>query len=194
MYADTSCMKQYLDMLIDPTGVALRKIVDEMAQARHIESLAEHTFIPEGGEYQALLDEVIADFTRGYGPALDSGADRTAFDGGDIVYKVGWPTSQMREVEAFENPASYGDLPVAPCRLVWHANGIPIVIMLTVRPATPDDDLPEWSTRIDHQQIGWRDGAWMVYDAGGPIDDIGSHGDCWLDPPMPAMFRQEQAA
>lgn len=141
-------------------------------------------------EFTEAYLAAMRDFEKVYGSELGSGAERCVYDGGDVVYKVGWPEAQLNEVAAFEDPRTYGGLPVAPCRIVWHESGLPIVIMLTVRPATPDDeDLPDWSTRIDHNQVGWRDGQWYVYDAGSAVGDLGENREHWLDSPLPRIFQ-----
>lgn len=100
-------------------------------------------------------------------PLLGSGYSRHVFDGGHVVYKVGLHAIQMHELRSYEQPSTYDDVPVAPCRIVWHESGIAILIMETVRPAARDEDLPEWASRVDDHQVGWRaSGECVVFDAG----------------------------
>lgn len=117
---------------------------------------------------------------------LGSGAQRTVFESkcGKVVYKIArtnydWGDAEecmdanLAEVARFEN--GYDGIPVAPCRIVWHESGVPIVVMEKLdKPQHECDDegvcedVPWWSHRVDGSQIGWSNllGCWAVYDAG----------------------------
>jgi hypothetical protein len=58
--------------------------------------------------------------------------------------------------------------PIAPCELVWHESGLPVVIMERIECDPERDDMPEWARRIDGHQVGWsqRASQWLIYDAG----------------------------
>lgn len=90
--------------------------------------------------------------------------------------------SSLYEFSCTEPDAAPG--PVAPCRLVWHESGLPIVIMERV--LTRDEMLegedgwpretphpliasvPDWAEMIDGEQVGWSpsQGSWVIYDSG----------------------------
>ena len=123
-------------------------------------------------------------------PGFRMGYTRSVYDGGPVVYKVGAPATQRREVAAFEHPETYDGLPVAPCRMVYSASGVPILIMETVFPMTgQEDDLPEWMTRVDNCQIGRRaDGSWAIFDAGNRLGKPGSQEGWMKAHPTPHIF------
>jgi hypothetical protein len=99
-------------------------------------------------------------------PKLGEGAFRTVYDGGDVVYKLGMPDAHDRELAAYEDPSTYAHLPVAPCRVVHHVSGLPILIMECVRPLQPHERPPSWADQVDGRQVGQlASGQWAVFDA-----------------------------
>jgi hypothetical protein len=151
----------------------------------------------EGNAYQQAVGAAWEDLTRLYTrftapgtPQYDMGGTRSVFDGGEAVYKIGDLECQLTELAAFEYPESYDYLPVAPCRIVWHSAGAPILVMQTVLPAVPGDELPEWASRVDSAQVGWTAGGQcVIFDAGfdlAPEHTAKSLG--WMDHPLPALF------
>jgi hypothetical protein len=54
---------------------------------------------------------------------------------------------------------------VAPCYVVWHESGIPIVVMERL---SPERDHPDWADHMDGPQGGWSNllDEWVLYDAG----------------------------
>jgi hypothetical protein len=115
----------------------------------------------------------------------DGGAQRTVRIDREagVVYKVARPggtswggmascvRAQFDELRAYQ--LGYEGIPVAPCRMLWHETGAPIIVMelLTrVQHEMRDNerDLPWFVHSVDCMQIGWSallDG-WAVYDAG----------------------------
>lgn len=127
-------------------------------------------------------------------PSFSLGEVRWAFDGGPVVYKVGCFCSQTTELAAFENPSTVDGLPVARCRMVHHANGAPILIMETVKPASFGDDVPAWASRVDSHQVGQNSaGEWVIFDAGNGVDEKAfieaSDPECWMEHDLPSTFQ-----
>lgn len=125
---------------------------------------------------------------------FNEGSTRSVFDGGAVVYKVGLIGEQYIELAAFEDPSTVDHLPMARCRMVFHEAGAPILIMETVRPAKPGEDIPDWAVRVDSHQVGLNaDGEWVIFDAGWGVADadaVDDHADntCWIEHPTPALF------
>lgn len=112
---------------------------------------------------------------------IGEGSQRRAFSlGRRHVFKIpmlGWiprfnldanVNANITEVWAYETQAE--GVPVAPCKLVWHESGIPIVIMErvhTVSHMTPMDR-PPWAKLVDRSQIGHSKilRGLVAYDAG----------------------------
>lgn len=117
----------------------------------------------------------------------------------------GFPPAQninanLCEVWAFETGAL--SLPLAPCRLVWHASGIPIVVMerLNMRRRT---DFPNvhgfygsdnWDDVYEGGQIGWSSllGSWAGFDAGMPPDGMMTTSAKWVRQLQRKRARQMQ--
>lgn len=110
-------------------------------------------------------DQVERELGRLY-PRLHEGGQRLAFDGGRVVYKIGSIDSLMTELSMYERPELADHLPVAPCRMVYHENGCPILIMETVNPVRNAEGLPDWALRVDGIQVGRNvHGEVLIFDA-----------------------------
>jgi hypothetical protein len=120
----------------------------------------------------------------------DRGQFRAVWIEGDIVIKVpvcanGYRALsgaaanayEVREAEAggYPHPRTDDRVPISACRIVWHETGMPIVIMERID-TNPDRDMPDWSRRVDKEQVGWneRTQGFEVYDAGCKVGDCGA--------------------
>lgn len=110
---------------------------------------------------------------------FERGSYRRVFAADDVVYKVpnpkigAWEAVYMRSVwanvyEACQASDEY-EGPIAPCRIVWHESGLPVVIMerLGREQAPKGTAYPEWGRQVDNQQYAWSAllQSWAIYDA-----------------------------
>lgn len=102
--------------------------------------------------------------------SFSAGGTRDVFDAGAVVYKIDGSGMGCSDEEL----ACYEDrdgrsrgVPVAPCRMVYHASGLGILIMQTVRPIRDWEELPHWAFLIDSAQVGYTPyGEAVAFDVG----------------------------
>lgn len=140
------------------------------------------------------IDAAAADLNSAY-IYLASGEQRDVWEGLSCVYKLARDDETMSgtaadhvaaciaEVHAYEING-YDDLQVAPCRLAWHASGVPIVVMERLDmgrrdPALLAGEWPDWANFVDCEQVAWSSllGDWAVYDAGLSPEGCGGRGE-----------------
>lgn len=104
--------------------------------------------------------------------------------------------ANLIEVAAFETEGC--DAPVAPCKLVWHYTGIPIVVMEKVQLISKKGGQakPDWMNTFEQNQIGWSKTlrGWAAYDAGVVPDYQLMNNSKWLaflNRTKKAMLRKE---
>lgn len=124
---------------------------------------------------------------------IGSGSQRSVYGrmGHQVVYKLPldcaseWESlpdhvwASLDEVFACEQDAH--DAQIAPCRLVWHRSGVPIVVMDRVDELCSDDIDDELLGVVDCDQIGWSDllDRQVIYDAGSGPKSAGYRDSPW---------------
>jgi hypothetical protein len=122
---------------------------------------------------------------------IAGGQQRDVFNGGTVVYKLPLPQAtrwediighvwaNLDEVFACEQDAH--NVQIAPCRLVWHETGIPIVVMEHVDVLDDDDIEEELMDVVDSDQIGWSDllDRQVCFDAGSGPRQVGYRDSPW---------------
>lgn len=121
------------------------------------------------GHLNDAYDEVRAWLGARYS-RFEQGGTREVYDAGAIVYKIDGSADRCNEREAMCDQDRDGfarGVPVAPCRMIYHANGLGILIMQAVNPARDIANLPEWALRVDNVQIGYTPyGELVAFDVG----------------------------
>lgn len=89
--------------------------------------------------------------------------------------------SSLIEVAAYETDSLAH--PTAPCRLLWHESGVPVVVMekLILRTRI-HGEVPDWSEEYECNQIGWSKmlSSWAGFDAGQAPDTTTLDERKWL--------------
>jgi hypothetical protein len=123
----------------------------------------------DGPGLQTALVDAIQPFAEA-GLAWSCGRERIAFQMARVVAKLplnmsGVAANALERTGFRRTLAGKTDCPVAACRVLHNADGVPILLMRTVDPVVSTQDLPAWTLWIDCGQVGLdRRGRLVAYD------------------------------